>query len=383
MDSTYLTLCQRASDLLKSHPGYRVLILLAGPPGSGKSTVARNVADLLNLQHRKQLSSISTAACHPPIAQYNSSIANYSTAKITEKLSSNNKDGLPQKKQCSNSQVQIIGQAPENSITLMVPSLDDNANASEFAQVVPMDGFHLPRRVLSQFKDPVTAFARRGAPFTFDAPMVAILANLLRSTCDVIVSDICPDPIFTNEGISLDPQFHNHDAETSSMTSSSRQSAHSSLFEFDNDQASVESFDDSDNEEDYNNIWKLRHGRTTMIPDIVIPSFDHAEKDPRANGITIKAATKVVILEGLYVLLDLPYWMDISGDQQHSGVESWKINLDESSARTRVAKRHLQAGIVDNLQDGEARYDANDCINGRLVDRQSKAADFVVCSKNE
>ena len=33
-----------------------------------------------------------------------------------------------------------------------------------------MDGFHLPKAALRQMPDPEAAFARRGAPWTFDAP---------------------------------------------------------------------------------------------------------------------------------------------------------------------------------------------------------------------
>lgn len=35
--------------------------------------------------------------------------------------------------------------------------------------VVPMDGFHHSKTVLATFPDPIEAFRRRGAPFTFDA----------------------------------------------------------------------------------------------------------------------------------------------------------------------------------------------------------------------
>jgi pantothenate kinase len=37
------------------------------------------------------------------------------------------------------------------------------------AVALGMDGFHLTKAQLAQFPDPVAAFARRGAPWTFDA----------------------------------------------------------------------------------------------------------------------------------------------------------------------------------------------------------------------
>lgn len=36
------------------------------------------------------------------------------------------------------------------------------------------------------------------------------------------------------------------------------------------------------------------------------PSFDHKRKDPEPNGIYVGIGVKVVIIEGLYTLLDIP-----------------------------------------------------------------------------
>ncbi|KAL1607958.1 hypothetical protein SLS60_002897 [Paraconiothyrium brasiliense] len=46
--------------------------------------------------------------------------------------------------------------------------------------VVPMDGFHLTKKELSQLPDPKEAFARRGAPFTFNAPAFLSLVQSLK-----------------------------------------------------------------------------------------------------------------------------------------------------------------------------------------------------------
>ncbi|KAF3778398.1 putative uridine kinase [Nymphaea thermarum] len=48
------------------------------------------------------------------------------------------------------------------------PSFDGLVEASNFATVVPMDGFHLYRSQLDAMEDPDEAHARRGAPWTFD-----------------------------------------------------------------------------------------------------------------------------------------------------------------------------------------------------------------------
>ncbi|KAF2015185.1 nicotinamide riboside kinase [Aaosphaeria arxii CBS 175.79] len=48
--------------------------------------------------------------------------------------------------------------------------------------VVPMDGFHYTKKVLSTFEDVELAFQRRGAPFTFDADAFVHLIKTLHST---------------------------------------------------------------------------------------------------------------------------------------------------------------------------------------------------------
>ena len=53
---------------------------------------------------------------------------------------------------------------------------------SEWVTALSMDGFHLPKAALARFPDPEAAFARRGAPWTFDphalrAHLVALRAG--------------------------------------------------------------------------------------------------------------------------------------------------------------------------------------------------------------
>lgn len=90
------------------------------------------------------------------------------------------------------------------------------------------DGFHHPKSHLATLPNPTEAFARRGAPFTFDAQrFVAAVA-------------------------------------------------------------------------------KLKSGSST--DEIALPGFDHAVKDPVEDEIVVKTDTKVVLLEGNYVLLDEKPW---------------------------------------------------------------------------
>ncbi|KAH9904299.1 phosphoribulokinase/uridine kinase [Xylariomycetidae sp. FL2044] len=110
MEKTIATLCARIRFLLKqnaSRPRERILIALAGVPGSGKSTISAALLRTLALE------------------------------------SSELKDEVA---------------------------------------VVPMDGFHYAQSTLSTFDDPVTAFRRRGAPFTFDTEGLLSLVLALKAT---------------------------------------------------------------------------------------------------------------------------------------------------------------------------------------------------------
>ncbi|KAH0522977.1 hypothetical protein TsFJ059_008038 [Trichoderma semiorbis] len=103
MQSIYSFLTTRALYLRKSHGDQnRVIVALAGPPGSGKSTIAAEVVSRLN----------------------------------------------------------TLGSLP-------------------IAAVLPMDGFHLSRATLDTMPNRAEAYARRGAPWTFDAAGVVRLVEEL------------------------------------------------------------------------------------------------------------------------------------------------------------------------------------------------------------
>jgi pantothenate kinase len=122
-----------------------------------------------------------------------------------------------------------------------------------------MDGFHLTKAELSQQPDPVTAFARRGAPWTFD---------------------------------------------TGAM---------------------------------YQRVLQVRNsaGRS----EVLWPGFEHDIGDPVEGAYSVPTHTRLVIVEGLYLLHQADGWDAISGLFD----ERWFLDTPLDIALERLARRHIQA----------------------------------------
>ncbi|KAI5860282.1 phosphoribulokinase/uridine kinase [Durotheca rogersii] len=126
MDDQVTRLVDKAWGKLQQLPDdRRLLIAIAGIPGSGKTTLSKAVTAALNARH---------AAQNP---------------------------------------------GPAGSAAA--------AAAAPIAVFVPMDGFHLTRAQLSAMPDPARAHARRGAEFTFDGAAFLGLVRALRGPATATV----------------------------------------------------------------------------------------------------------------------------------------------------------------------------------------------------
>lgn len=133
MDVVYTELTDRVLKLLHNNTLRRSLILIAGPPGSGKSTIADNVAARIN-------------NLIPPIPRTSTT-------------------------------------QPGRHAHLVAPT----------AVVVRMDGFHLTRAHLSTMHNADEAHARRGAAWTFDADGVVNLFKQLSQSTSTNASNLPVD----------------------------------------------------------------------------------------------------------------------------------------------------------------------------------------------
>lgn len=101
---------------------------------------------------------------------------------------------------------------------------------------------------------------------------------------------------------------------------------------------------------------------------VFAPTFDHAIKDPVADGLLIAADTDICILEGNYLLCDEPPWDEIATLVD----EKWFVHVEPDLACKRVAFRHLAAGIETTMEEAVHRASSNDLVNGEFVVSKSR-----------
>mmetsp|Transcript_35013 Transcript_35013/g.100718 ORF Transcript_35013/g.100718 Transcript_35013/m.100718 type:complete len:222 (-) Transcript_35013:2605-3270(-) len=94
------------------------------------------------------------------------------------------------------------------------------------------------------------------------------------------------------------------------------------------------------------------------------PSFDHAVKDPVEDGVVIEEHHRLVIVEGLYVLLNHPPWSQSVVPQFDCRIF---INCPMDVAEERVWRRHVESGICRDEQDARKRWRESDYVNAEFI----------------
>ncbi|KAF4977783.1 hypothetical protein FZEAL_5749 [Fusarium zealandicum] len=107
---------------------------------------------------------------------------------------------------------------------------------------------------------------------------------------------------------------------------------------------------------------------------ILAPSFDHALKDPRDDDIAVQPEHRIVVLEGNYLALDQDVWRDAAKLLD----EIWFVEVDFDVARKRLRERHVKAGIVKDLDEGDRRASENDLVNGEeIINYRLEVDEFI------
>jgi len=93
---------------------------------------------------------------------------------------------------------------------------------------------------------------------------------------------------------------------------------------------------------------------------ITAPSFDHALKDPSPHAIRILPSHRIVVIEGLYVLLSETGWKEAAELLD----ERWLVEVGVEEAKQRLVKRHVVTGVAKDMVEAIWRADNNDMPNG-------------------
>ena len=107
-------------------------------------------------------------------------------------------------------------------------------------------------------------------------------------------------------------------------------------------------------------------------PGIAFRTFDHAKKDPEPGPFLIEPRHRIVVIEGLYVLLDTYPWRQAA---QLLDERIW-VECEPAIARSRLVARHLQTGIEPDREAAERR---GACILVSLFDAEAETKTRVFC----
>ena len=112
--------------------------------------------------------------------------------------------------------------------------------------------------------------------------------------------------------------------------------------------------------------------RSEQTQNIYYPIFDRAIEESIAAQGVVTSATKVVIIEGNYLLHDDGGW-EVCNDLLD---ESWMVDVDDDKRISRLISRHIAYGKEPEAAKAWAK--GTDEANAQLIERGRSRADFVV-----
>ena len=95
--------------------------------------------------------------------------------------------------------------------------------------------------------------------------------------------------------------------------------------------------------------------RTPPLTSIPFRTFSHSLKDPQPGPFPIEPHHRIVVIEGLYALLNVEPWRQAT-DVLDERV--W-VECDRETARQRLVRRHLLEGVEYEQDKAEARGEPN------------------------
>src|SRR5918998_2197468 len=105
---------------------------------------------------------------------------------------------------------------------------------------------------------------------------------------------------------------------------------------------------------------------------IYAPEFDRDIEDSLAHVVEIGPEVRLVVTEGIYVLLNIPPWDRVRGLLD----EAWFVHLADDERRRRMVARHLRHG--HDPDDARRRTFGNDERNAGLVNATPNNPDLWI-----
>ena len=103
---------------------------------------------------------------------------------------------------------------------------------------------------------------------------------------------------------------------------------------------------------------------------LAFPSFDHAAGDPVPDDVRVAPATRLVLVEGLYLFLEQQPWAQLTAQQLLD--ERWVMDVPPEVSTRRIVARHLRVGATP--AEAQARAGGSDALNAALVWSRRQAA---------
>ena len=108
-------------------------------------------------------------------------------------------------------------------------------------------------------------------------------------------------------------------------------------------------------------------------PELVWPTFDHEAGDPVPNGQRIVGSTRLIILEGLYLLLAAQDGWHVRERLD----EVWFLSVEMAQAMQQLEARHCRVWKISPAE-AQARIARNDLLNAQKVETTRTLADAWV-----
>ena len=108
--------------------------------------------------------------------------------------------------------------------------------------------------------------------------------------------------------------------------------------------------------------------------EISYPTFDRERDKTVPDGGCIRASTRVVLVEGNYLLLDIEPWRELG---PHFDM-TVRLDVPMGELKERLLERWRKLGLSE--QSAERRVLGNDLLNAEQVLKQSRKAEFSIAS---